>query len=326
MSENHNTDSFAIVLDGNGGIKTTIDNLEKIDTSISPLWFHLDYKDEKSRSILQKLGLDNYIVDALCSPVIHQKFYQSDNPLGTFLILRGMNPNNISKSGDMTSLRIWIDGNKIITLCHNHSPSAALTIEKLKNNIGPKTVVECFINIAQASFHNISDITYKILEKVDRYEEKIIKDRDKFKFNKKISLLRRQIITIHRYILPQKEVFKNLPTSNPMFADKIYKNQFRDLFTDISRSIDNLEYCREHIIILKEELENTINISINNNMYILSVIIAIFTPLTLISGMLGMNLEGIPFADSKYAFGAVSLTMLIIALTLFWIVRRRKMI
>ncbi|MDR1694696.1 MAG: hypothetical protein LBR70_05875 [Lactobacillaceae bacterium] len=325
MSEKHNTESFAIVLDGNGGIKETLD-LDNINAEIQNLWVHLDYKDERAKDILLKLNLESIVTDALCTQTRHTKFYQNDSYTGTFLILRGMNPDSQPKSKDMTSLRIWIDSGKIVTLCHNYSHSIDSTIKKLqKDGPGPKNSVECFINISQTSFHNISNATYEIAEKVDRFEEKIIKGKNSYKLSTKIGFLRRQIITIHRYLLPQKDIFKNLPLSN-MFSDNKYKNQFRSLYNDISRSLENLEYSREHIVILQEELENKVNISINNNMYILSVVVAIFTPLTLFSGMLGMNLEGIPFADSKYAFGAVSIAMLIVALVLFWMMRRRRII
>lgn len=325
MSENHNTEPFAIVLDGKGGIKANLD-INDVTKDTKYLWLHLDYKKDITKNILKKLNIDSYIADALCSPNIRQKFYQNDNKSGTFIVLRGMNSQNINKYGDMTSLRIWIDNDIIITLCHNYSPSVAITLDKLKNNLGPKNNVECFTTITQTSFHSISDITYKILEKVDRFEEKIIKNKDKLKFNNKLAYLRRQIITIHRYLLPQKEIFKNLPNSSTIFSDAKYKNQFRDLYIDISKSIENLEYSREHIVILKEELENSVNISINNNMYILSLVIAIFTPLTLISGILGMNLKGIPFSDNPYSFSIVCGIMLIIALILFFIVKHKKLV
>lgn len=326
MLEKHNTESFAIVLDGQGGIKTKTP-LSKLEPSSAPLWLNIDYKDENNRKLLsEKLKLDTYIVDALLSPASHHKYFKNENPSGAFISLRSVDLREISKPSDMLTLKIWIDEKNIITSCHKLSSVVNDIVEKLNNGQGPKNIIEIFLAISQLSFHGISDITYKMIEKSDSFEEKIIKNKDKLKFNNKIADLRRKAITLHRYLMPQKEIFKNLPIDCPMFADPKYKNQFRDLLNDISKAIDNLDYSREHIIILKEEMENSINISINNNMYILSVVIAIFTPLTLLSGILGMNVKGIPFAESDYAFAAVCFIMILIAAMLFFIVKRKKIV
>lgn len=327
MSEEHNTKSFAIVLDGKSGIKDNLD-IQDVSSNSHNLWINLDYTQDTTKEILTtNLGISSLTSDILCSRNLHQKPSQTDDNDGIFTILHGIKSHKNKKSSDMSSLRIWVDKNKIITLSHNQSASTQNIFEKLKNKKnGPKDSLDCFLSIAQTSFHSLSDFTYKILEKIDNLEEKIIKNKNTYKLNSKIAFLRRQIVTLHRYLLPQKDFFKNLPTAYPLLSEAKYKNSLKSLFTEISKAVDNLEYSREHLIILQEELENKVNISINNNMYTLSLIVAVFTPLTLLSGIFGMNLEGIPFSDSPYAFGFVCLFMLIIAVIMFLIIRTRKLI
>jgi zinc transporter len=59
-------------------------------------------------------------------------------------------------------------------------------------------------------------------------------------------------------------------------------------------------------------------------MLILAAVTVVLMPLTVISGALGMNLGGIPFADSPYAFGVVSAILVVLGLGIAFWMRKRK--
>jgi zinc transporter len=62
----------------------------------------------------------------------------------------------------------------------------------------------------------------------------------------------------------------------------------------------------------------------NKAMYILSIIAAIFLPLGLLTGLLGINVGGIPGAENKWAFVFVSLFLVAIAAGLISLFKRIK--
>ena len=62
----------------------------------------------------------------------------------------------------------------------------------------------------------------------------------------------------------------------------------------------------------------------NKRMYILSVVAAIFLPLSFLTGLLGINVGGIPGAESPLGFPVVIIIMLIIALGLWFFFRWRR--
>jgi zinc transporter len=64
----------------------------------------------------------------------------------------------------------------------------------------------------------------------------------------------------------------------------------------------------------------------NKTMYVLSIVAAIFLPLGLLTGLLGINVGGIPGTESKVAFAVVTLLLVGIAFVEFWIFKRRKWI
>ncbi|MCS6758258.1 MAG: hypothetical protein MO852_03545 [Candidatus Devosia euplotis] len=56
----------------------------------------------------------------------------------------------------------------------------------------------------------------------------------------------------------------------------------------------------------------------NRAMLILAAVTVVFMPLTLISGMLGMNVEGIPFAGEGRAFWTVCVGLAVLAIGVIW--------
>ena len=65
---------------------------------------------------------------------------------------------------------------------------------------------------------------------------------------------------------------------------------------------EDLDVLRERSQILQDELTSALSSKLNKNLYILSVITALFMPLSFFSGLLGMNLEGIPGAHNPMSF------------------------
>jgi len=62
----------------------------------------------------------------------------------------------------------------------------------------------------------------------------------------------------------------------------------------------------------------------NKAMYVLSIVAAIFLPLSLLTGLLGINVGGIPGAENKWAFLLVTFFLVMIALLLIGLFRRLK--
>ena len=66
--------------------------------------------------------------------------------------------------------------------------------------------------------------------------------------------------------------------------------------------IEDLDSVRERAIVLSEQLTDLRSEIIGQRSLVLSVVACIFLPLTVLTGLLGMNVGGIPYHDSPYAF------------------------
>ena len=62
----------------------------------------------------------------------------------------------------------------------------------------------------------------------------------------------------------------------------------------------------------------------NSKMYILSIVAAIFLPLGFLTGLLGINVGGIPGADSKLGFAIFIILLGIVVIFQIWFFKKKK--
>ena len=109
-----------------------------------------------------------------------------------------------------------------------------------------------------------------------------------------------------------------------LWLDKYSKRQLRESLETVTRHMENLDSFRERAQILSDELAHFHAGKMNQNMYILSLIAAIFLPLTFLPSLLGVNIGGIPGADYGSAFALFCGLLFAIMLIQIWIFRRLK--
>lgn len=313
---------FSYCLDGKGGA-TRLDiqnNINQIDnTNQKIIWTHLDAKNPQTKEWLnQELGsLDPFISDALIVEETRPRFIQIND--GMLIILRGMNPNKEANPEDMISIRLWIDKTRIIST-RFRSLNLFNDIKKsFKDNTGPKNSAD-FITTLIAKLSNrmepvLSDLDDKLID----IEEQTIEPTDN-DLRESIIALRKQTIVFRRYLVPQRDVIEQLRLSSLSWLTNSHKRYLVEIYNFVVRYIEDLEEARDRLQVVKDEISNTLSDKLNKKMYFLSIIAAIFLPLSFLTGLLGINVAGIPGSQNAYAFWiflAILLAIVIFQLYLF---------
>jgi zinc transporter len=91
--------------------------------------------------------------------------------------------------------------------------------------------------------------------------------------------------------------------------DKAYLREVSDRTT---RFVEDLDAARERAGVVQDELNSRISDQMNRTMYLLTVVAAVLLPPSLLTGLLGVNVGGMPGAENPLSFAIV--VALIIAL------------
>ncbi len=165
---------------------------------------------------------------------------------------------------------------------------------------------------------------YRLDEKLDLVEEAMFK-RDGQRVVEDLSYLRRDIIALRRIIKPNIPVVRLLAGKERDFLHLDEEQYFGDLVDGLNRIWDMLEEQKEIIEGLDSTLFNVMSNRINQDMKLFTLITVILGPMTLITGLLGMNVS-IPGADHPWALPSVVIVMGLIGVGLFLFFRHRRLI
>ncbi len=264
-------------------------------------WVHLDVNQASSREWIEKevSYLDATAVDALLAQDTRPRIMEIGD--GALLILRGINTNPESDPEDMVSLRMWIDPHRIITLQRRPLRTISDIAKKLEEKSGPHNAGEFLSMTCGRLFEYIDQELIRLSEEVDDVEDAILDDAD-ISYREKIVDLRRQAIIFRKFIAPQREVINQLILSELKWISDSDKRRLRENLNQILRYIEELDSIRERAQIVQDELNALHSDKLNKNLYVLSIVTAIFLPLGFLTGLFGINIGGMPGVDSPFAF------------------------
>ncbi len=295
------TPFVGFVLDKKGSLKEIgFNEINSYREKNELLWLHFNYtKNEAKEWISTKNGIDEIAVDALLADETRPRtIVLKDNLL---LALRGVNLDPNSKPEDMKSIRLFISQNLIISTSRRTILSVTEMIEELKRGSGIKSSSEFIIELTYKMIDRIDDVIEKIHDRCDTLEDTIFDDKRRLQ-KAEILNIRKEIIVLKRFLVPQKEALIKLYNEQLSWLNEYQKIELRETNDQLIRHIEELDTVRDKIILIQDEISNNLSGELNKKMYIMAIISAIFLPLTFLTGLLGINVAGIPGAEYENAF------------------------
>lgn len=297
----NNAYSHGVIFDGNGGAKKiSFEELDNYNLEMGLLWVHFDYTQKESIDwITNKSNLDSIIVDALLSQVTRPRTTILNDSV--LLALRGINLNPNSDPEDMISIRLYVSKNIIISTKKRDLFSVNDILEYLKEGVGPKNSSEFLIELTNRLTERMEDYILDLEDRTSSLEELSIESSNS-NLRNNISQIKRESISLKRYLSPQKEAIYKLYEQKISWLEEYEKIQLREINHRLIKYIEDLDSIKDKLSLIQEEISNNLSEQLNQRMYVLSIISAIFLPLGFLTGLLGINVGGIPGAENNFSF------------------------
>lgn len=293
----------AYVFDGKGsGTQFTGNSVsEQVAAKDSFAWVHLDANHPDTKQWLEQevSYLDPFIIEALIAEETRPRMMQVDE--GALLILRSVNHSENASPEDLVSLRLWFDENRVISLQRRNVGAMADIEKKVAIGKGPKNAGHFIGMLISIMFERMEPVLTSLSEETDDIEE-LVSESAGATLREGIVSVRKKAIMLRRYLAPQRDEIGQLRMSDLSILDDMHKRQLQECYNHAVRHVEDLDALRERAQIVKEEIASLLADRLNKNMYILSVIAAIFLPLGFLTGLLGINVGGIPGAENNIAF------------------------
>lgn len=169
------------------------------------------------------------------------------------------------------------------------------------------------------------DYCFPILNKIDANLEAVedtIFEENVRQTVRDISVIRRDIINFRRIVKPQIPVIASLERKKMPFLQEDLEAYFGDISDHVAKIWDILEDYKEVVEGLAATNDSLTSHRLNEVMKILTTISVIILPLTLVTGVYGMNIP-LPVQEDPVAFALIMGMMLVIAVGMLVFFRRR---
>lgn len=242
------------------------------------------------------------------------------------LILRGVNLNEGAEPEDMVSVRVFVDERWIVTVGLRRLRAVDSIIEEIEEGHAPPTPCAFIERLVRALHWRMEPVLDELQEIIEAHELEALSDSHPPDRVTRAAFTdaRQDAVIIRRHIAPQSATLRDLAKKPPFWL------QSGDVLAEeaeaFSRIVEDLDDIRERAAVLRDEMTARMAERQNSIMLVLSVVSVIFLPIAFVTGLLGMNVAGVPLAETGSGFvivcGILAAMAGASALLVWWLLRR----
>ncbi|MCL4110215.1 UNVERIFIED_CONTAM: hypothetical protein GTU68_030599 [Idotea baltica] len=245
---------------------------------------------------------------------------------GHFISLKSLEYNSETSKVEKESVAIYF-GKKFIITFQEHEEDI---FEEIRERIIQKkgrVVTKGADYLAYLIVDYIVDHYFSVLdnieEQVEELEETIsLKSEEVDKLM--IYKLKKDILKIRKSISPLREAVNLFSRSDSKLIDQKTLAFIRDVYDHTIQIIDNADSLRDILSGLQDLYISEVSLRMNKVMQVLTIITAIFVPLSFLAGLYGMNFENIPELRNHNGYYILLAVMAIIALSMIYFFKSKK--
>ena len=172
-----------------------------------------------------------------------------------------------------------------------------------------------FYNILHSVLDNYFVIIEKLRQKSEKLEERMLVNTSENVVSSIVDI-KRDIQTLRMYTMPMRDALVKMKVDGAGFITKDTTNYFQDLQDNLQYLITTFDTNREMMKDLLDVHHSNQNMEMNRIMKTLTIISAIFIPITFIAGVYGMNFSYMPELNSHWGYFFAIFLMIIVAVAM----------
>lgn len=183
----------------------------------------------------------------------------------------------------------------------------------LHNDRITKNPGSLFVHILYKMYKAVQDKIGDIHTTLNKYEENIFSGKER-EMVSELSSMNRVLIYFREALLSHKDILKLFERMSLSMFGKEFETYIDYINYEYNKAIQATSSAKEYVYELRQTNDSLLTTKQNEIMKTLTVINFIILPLSVITGLFGMNVETTPLTGSPYDFWIVVLSMLIITI------------
>ena len=285
------------------------------------LWLHLEGRDPQDLAFLKEQSdIPDIAAGALIATETRPRCDRIED--GAIVNLRGPGPVDPDDSDRLVSIRLWVRRNRVTSLSRRtlSATAAVIRLAQAGNILDPGDLVAAF---AREISRELDPQVAALGDRLDECES-VLETGNIYRLRMTIAEIRSEAISFRRFVAPDRDALISLAGTDVDWLEEQDRLHIHEAADRFARMAEELEAVRERAALLHEQLTDLRSEQIDQRSLLISIVAFIFLPLTFITGLLGMNVEGIPYAGRPWAFWAIVGFCLVVGLAvLVWFARKQ---
>lgn len=285
-----------------------------------PCWLHFNLSDSRARSWLQaRSEMPEEARELLLGA--NARIHVELLPGAIAAVLGDLYHDFDHDPERLGTLRLYVDSKQLLSGRTHPLKSVDVLRRELPRLSEPLSPCALLTLMIERLADSVAKVTAELAEQVDDAEDRILEGRHAGQ-GTPLGKLRRLVAKLRRLAGANRAALSSLPSTLPGLYDAEQWQALRSAIDQLDAVGQDLELVQERARLLQEEIASKMSEATSRNLFVLSIVTTTLLPITLITGIFGMNLRGLPFADSPHGFQVV---MLVIGGTIalaLWLLRR----
>lgn len=222
---------------------------------------------------------------------------------------------------EMDDLDFFLGPDYLITVKEKDCPTTAEVMKRARSfpdQLRPDQVLYRLLDLVVDSYSAILD---GVSDKIDDMEDQALTPTSS-EMLQEIFDTKRAMIQLRRMLANTRDVVGHILRNEFPLLKPDLQPFFRDVYDHLARNLDTVEVYRDLLTGATELYLSSVANRTNQTMKVLTIFGTLATPALVITGIYGMNIKHLPFAENPHSFAIVTGIMLGTSALLIGILRK----
>lgn len=311
----------------NGELEEVLKTVRVFPDRKSVLWINVDgiHEPKTVDAIGKAFSLHPLIREDVMNAELRPKLDEYEDCL--FIVLKMLDYDDKEQQIVVEQLSMVLGDGFVLTFQERMGDVFEVVRSRIKDNAGKLRKMKADY-LAYRLLDAIIDHYFVALEAlaeiVDNLEERLADTPEKVRADE-LHMLRREALFLRKSITPARELIGTLArVEDPLLITPATEPYFRDIYDHVVQVSESVEHTREVLASMLDVYHAALSNKMNEVMKVLSIVTAIFIPLTFIAGVYGMNFRHMPELEEPVAYPVVLVLMLLIGGAIAWFTKRKR--
>lgn len=295
---------FTFDASGTGTPVGTAQALQWLRATPSPtggfVWLHFNLSHTASAKWIQEnLGLSDLFHESLTDGSRSTRVELDDDTL--IAVVNDVHYDFAFEPSDIATL--WLSVGPRLVVTARLQPLRS--IDRLRDAVRRGEKLMSSVALLVHLMHDQGDVLIQIVRnttaRVDDIEDKLLAGRLETK-RANLGALRRLLVRLQRLLAPEPAALFRLLRKPPDWISEDDIGDLRQSTEEFNVALSDMAALQERIKLLQEEIAGRVAEANNRSLFVLTIVTVLALPINIITGLLGMNVGGVPLAEHPHGF------------------------